>query len=276
VTYFRTYDDDLGALVRELATTEQLRREPPPNTSMALNDAIDRGELRLVFQPVVRLTDGYVVAHEALVRRLHPVRGMLTASEIIPEADGDDALDAVSTWVFTHACRSLVQSPNLGDRGISVNVAASEIGTNRLLERVSTTLAKTGLRAERLGVEIPATALTGAPREIAKELAALRETGVTVAADGARPKVTTAKERAHVDVLKLHPSALDSTSPSAASAWSRLIKGGLERGVEIVAKGVETPEQLDEARRLGCTLGQGLLFGPPARDMVTTNWAAGR
>jgi EAL domain-containing protein (putative c-di-GMP-specific phosphodiesterase class I) len=262
--------------VRELATTEQLRREPAPNTSMGLSNAIDRHELRLVFQPVLRLSDGYVVAHEALVRRLHPTRGMLTASEIIPEVDGDDALDAVSSWVFTHACRALVRATSLGDRGISVNVAASEVGVHKLLDRVTTTLSKTGLPAERLGVEIPATALKGSPREVTKELAALRELGVTVAADGARPKVTTAKERAHVDVLKLHPSALDSSGASDASAWSRLIKGGLERGVEIVAKGVETPEQLDEARRIGCTLGQGLLCGPPARDMVSANWAPRR
>jgi len=276
VPYLRTYDDGLGALVRALATTEQLRGEPPPDSSMALNDAIDRRELRLVFQPVLRLTDGYVVAHEALVRRLHPARGMLTASEIMPYVGGDEALEAVSNWVFTHACRSMVRATNLGDRGISVNVAAAEVGAQRLLDRVRTTLAKTGLPAERLGIEIPASALTGAPREVVKEIAALRETGVTVAADGARPKVTTAKERSHVDVLKLHPSALDSSGGSAASAWSRLIKGGLERGVEIVAKGVETTEHLDEARRLGCTLGQGMLLGRPARDMVSANWALRR
>jgi EAL domain-containing protein (putative c-di-GMP-specific phosphodiesterase class I) len=240
---------------------------------MALNDAIDRRELRLVFQPVLRLTDGYVVAHEALLRRLHPARGLLTASEIIPEVE-NEALEAVSNWVLTHACRSMVRATDLGDRGISVNVAAAEVGAQTLLDRVSTALAKTGLPAERLGIEIPADTLTGAPREVVKELAALRETGVTVAADGARPKVTTARERSHVDVLKLHPSALDSSGGSAASAWSRLIKGGLDRGVEIVAKGLETPEQLDEARRLGCTLGQGLLFGQPARDMVSANWAS--
>jgi EAL domain-containing protein (putative c-di-GMP-specific phosphodiesterase class I) len=243
---------------------------------MAVNDAIDRRELRLVYQAVVRLTDGHIVAHEALVRRLHPSRGMLSAAEVIPAAESREALEIVSSWVLTHACRAMARATEQGDRGISVNVAASELGGHVLLERIGTTLAKTGLPAERLSIEVPASALTSAPREVVKELAALRETGVTVAADGARPKVTTAKERAHVDVLKLHPSALESSSGTTASAWSRLIKGGLDRGIEIVAKGIETPEHLDEARRLGCTLGQGLLFGRPARDMVSGSWAARR
>jgi EAL domain-containing protein (putative c-di-GMP-specific phosphodiesterase class I) len=259
----RTYDDDFGVFVREFSLMSNL---PTSSPEQELSTAVSERQLRLVFQPVVRLDDRSVVSHEALVRRLHPTRGLLTAAELIPGND-DQVLDLLSDWVFTHACRAQARARPGACAMISVNVADAELGRGTLAGRIATALSKTGLDSDHLTVEIPAHALSGAHAQATREIKVIQATGVTVAADGARPGVTKARERNVVDLLKLHPDGVQPATGTTASAWSRLVKGARDKGMHVVAKGIESDEHLARALHLGCDLGQGNLLGRPARDM---------
>lgn len=254
-------DDDSGVFVREFS----LIRDLGPAAGHGFAAAAADRQLRLAFQPVLRLNDGQVVGHEALVRRLHPTRGLQSATEMIDDIP-TDAGRTVSDWVLTHACRARSRSAAEGQE-ISVNIAPEELGRGSLTRRVMTALARTGLDAHLLVIELPAQALHRANAARQDEIQNLRAQGVCVGIDNAHPDLVGPEERSLADLMKIDIGAVDARDRSALADWRRMVVDADDFGLRVVAKNIGTDQQLTGARGLGCSLGQGDLLGPPLRDL---------
>ncbi|MBM2617479.1 EAL domain-containing protein [Actinoplanes sp. LDG1-06] len=252
-----------------------------PDVEMKLNRRMDlerellgaaeRGELDLVFQPVVDLRDEQPVGVEALLRWRHPQLGTILPHELLPIARAVGISAELDEWVLDSACKHLSNWAG-GDNGfwLSVNVSPRELLTARFPDRVATTLKRYGVAPERLVVEVAETWVAEDVPAIVASLAGLRKLGVRAALDdfGAGQASLSHLRRLPVDMLKLHTSLSNSGSEATAGSGPAVIDVvvslGRRLGLEIVAKGLETPEQIERSAKAGCLYGQGFALGRPA------------
>ena len=231
----------------------------------------DRGELDLVFQPVVDLRGDQPVGVEALLRWRHPRLGTVLPAELLPIARAVGIAAELDEWVLDAACRHLSRW-STGDNGywVSVNVAPRELLTARFPERVAATLRRYGLPPERLIVEVAETWIAEDVPAVVASLAGLRKLGVRAALDdfGAGQASLSHLRRLPVDMLKLDASLVNASSEAAAGSGPAVIDVvvslGRRLGLEIVAKGLENGQQIERAVRAGCPYGQGFALGRPA------------
>ncbi|GID25649.1 bifunctional diguanylate cyclase/phosphodiesterase [Paractinoplanes brasiliensis] len=233
--------------------------------------AADRGELDLVFQPVVGLRDQRPVGVEALLRWRHPQLGTILPHELLPIARDIGFSAELDEWVLETACKRL--SGWVGgdsDFWLSVNVSPRELLTARFPERVASILKQYDVAPERLVVEVAEAWIAEDVPAIVASLAGLRKLGVRAALDdfGAGQASLSHLRRLPVDMLKLHASLLNTapgTTPSSGPAVIDVVVSlGRRLGLEIVAKGLETEEQIERAAKAGCLYGQGFVLGRPA------------
>jgi diguanylate cyclase (GGDEF)-like protein/PAS domain S-box-containing protein len=231
--------------------------------------AAERGELDLVFQPVLSLRDRQPVGVEALLRWRHPKLGTILPVELLPIARAVGIAAELDEWVLDAACRHLANwSTGDTDFWLSVNVAPRELLTARFPERVGATLKKYSLDPERLVIEVAETWIAEDLPAIVASLAGLRKLGVRAALDdfGAGHASLSHLRRLPVDMLKLdralvNPPAERSSGPAVIDV---VVSLGRRLGLEIVAKGLETEEEIERAKAAGCPYGQGFALGRPA------------
>jgi diguanylate cyclase (GGDEF)-like protein len=252
-----------------------------PDVEMALNrrmdlekqllGAIERNELDLVFQPVVGLRDEQPAGVEALLRWRHPQLGTILPNEILPIARAVGIAPEIDEWVLDSACRHLTAWSTPGSEfWLSVNVAPRELLTARFPDRVATTLQRYGLAPERLVVEVAETWVAEDVPAIVASLAGLRKLGVRAALDdfGSGQASLSHLRRLPVDMLKLHSSLSNAASEANTGGGPAVIDVvvslGRRLGLQIVAKGLETEEQIERVARAGCLYGQGFIVGRPA------------
>ena len=231
-----------------------------------LRQALDTGQLRLYYQPVVTLEYGDVVGVEALIRRQHPDRGLLGADEIIPAAESSGLIIDIGQWVLHEACRQmttwLTAHPETAPRTMSVNVSARQLREPAFGGQVAAALNDHGLQPGRLTIEITESTAVGGDAT-ADTLAELRALGVRIALDdfGTGQSTLTLLATCPVDQIKLDRSFVpDATNAVIASAVLQLARGF---GVETVAEGVETATQAELLRALGYDRAQGYHFARP-------------
>jgi diguanylate cyclase (GGDEF)-like protein/PAS domain S-box-containing protein len=254
------YDPDVEMLLNRRMDLEQ-----------QLLGAADRGELDLLFQPVVGLRDEQPVGVEALLRWRHPQLGTILPAELLPIARAVGIAAELDEWVLDAACRHLSAWSTV-DEGfwLSVNVAPRELLTARFPDRVASTLKRYGLDPERLVVEVAETWIAEDVPAIVASLAALRKLGVRAALDdfGAGQASLSHLRRLPVDVLKLDAALVNTgagpTAGSGPAVIDVVVSLGRRLGLEIVAKGLETTEQIERAAHAGCHYGQGFALGRPA------------
>jgi diguanylate cyclase (GGDEF)-like protein/PAS domain S-box-containing protein len=233
--------------------------------------AAERGELDLVFQPVVDLRDDLPVGVEALLRWRHPELGTILPAELLPIARAVGIAAELDEWVLDAACKHLV-AWSTGDNGfwLSVNVSPRELLTARFPDRVAATLRRYDLPPERLVIEVAEDWIAEDVPTIVASLAALRKLGVRAALDdfGAGQASLSHLRRLPVDVLKLDATLVNSASEATAGNGPAVIDVvvslGRRLGLEIVAKGLETRDQIERAGKAGCLYGQGFALGRPA------------
>ncbi|WP_229071230.1 EAL domain-containing protein [Actinoplanes sp. DH11] len=226
--------------------------------------AAGRGELDLVFQPVTGLRDGRPVGVEALLRWRHPTLGTILPEEILPIAAALGITAELDEWVLDEACRSLTAwAGGESDFWLSVNVGPRELLTARFPERVAATLKRYGLTPERLVVEVAETWIAEDVPAIVAALSGLRKLGVRAALDdfGSGQTSLSHLRRLPVDMLKLSQSLLTGGPDTVLDV---VVSLGRRLGLEIVAKGLETPEGIDRASAAGCRYGQGFALAHPA------------
>jgi len=231
-----------------------------------LNRALARGELVVHHQPVVDLATGAPVGLEALVRWQHPVRGLLPPSEFLDLLETSDLVWAAGLQVLERACEDAARlQDRFGPLTLHVNVSARQFDRPGLVQAVQRTLARTGLPAHLLTLELTETRLLAVHGRLLQDVDALRAMGVRLAADDVGTGYSTLAHLVEmpIDVLKLDRSFVAGLGrlQSAHAVCSGVIAMARGLGVACVAEGVEHPLQAAVLEQLGYTTGQGCLWG---------------
>lgn len=234
-----------------------------------LRQAVGQDELRLFYQPIVSLSGDDIVGVEALIRWEHPKRGLVLPAEFIPIAEESGLIVTIGAWVLEEACRQSAlwhtSHPEWPPLRTYVNVSARQL-TSGMVDLVAEILHATGADPSHLALEITESVLmeqTGS----ADLLQSLRELGVWVALDdfGTGYSSLSYLQLFPLDVLKLDRSFV--SGPDGEASNLRLVAATIEMGraldMTMIAEGVETQEQLEQLRDLGCDLAQGYYFARP-------------
>jgi EAL domain-containing protein (putative c-di-GMP-specific phosphodiesterase class I) len=240
-------------------------------TEHSLHRALERRELRIHYQPVVELDGVTTVGVEALVRWDHPDQGLVSPYRFIPVAEESGLIIPIGAWVLEQACHQLRDWHHQGRTGpqgsVEVNVSARQIDDPRIVDTVERILDTTGLPAECLTLEITESALMEDASSALGILLALKELGVLLAIDdfGTGYSSLGYLQRFPLDILKIDQSfvetlGVDSRGDTIVAAVINLAHA---LGLQVVAEGVETTQQLEILRSLGCDLAQGFLFSRP-------------
>ena len=225
--------------------------------------ALREGQLSLVYQPIVGLADEQPVAAETLLRWSHPRLGPVPPDRFIPIAERTGAINEIGLWVLDQACRQAVA----WDMSyISVNLSPRQLQEPTLVHDVLAVLRRTGLAPERLVLEVTESAVVDENAGI-PALRALRSHGVRIAIDdfGTGYSSLHYLTRMPVDILKIDRSFVRELNgtPEGAAVTEAVIRLSQALHLTTIAEGIETAEQADELRRLGCVKGQGYLYAPP-------------
>jgi diguanylate cyclase (GGDEF)-like protein len=235
-----------------------------------LRAGLERGELRLLYQPVVTAADQTLAAVEALVRWQHPTRGLLGPGEFVNLAEESDLIVALGAWVIEEACEQIkrwreAHPAQLGVR-VSVNVSARQLSPE-LVDTVQEALARSGVQPSQLALEITESLLIEQTESAREVLAALKAVGVSIVLDdfGTGYSSLGYLNEFPLDQLKLDRSFVAELDrdPRSAKIVAATIEMGRALGMTVVAEGVETPEQLAVLQRLGCDFVQGFLCARP-------------
>ena len=235
-----------------------------------IHGAVDRGELRVAYQPIIELATGKAVGAEALVR-WHPAgRPMLMPADFITLAEENGQIVAIGRWVIEEACRlGRRWQQQLGDPsfGISVNLSARQFQHPDLVRDVKAALAATGLPPGSLTLEITESVLMQHTASTIDTLGELRTHGVRLAIDdfGTGYSSLSYLDRFSVDVLKIDRTFIDGFGADREGPVlvRAIIELGQALGLEVVAEGIERVDQLGPLQALGCQFGQGYLFSRP-------------
>lgn len=232
--------------------------------------ALERGELALAYQPIVRLSDGQIVGAEALLRWTHPERGPISPARFIPLAEASGAILELGQWALDVACHTAVRWPPGADGrplGISVNVSWRQLLHPALLAQVREVLTLSGLAADRLTLEITESMLMRDTRAALSVLHALKALGVRLAVDDFGTEYSSLRylQQFPIDILKIDKSFVDHVAGGAqGAAVARMIVAlGQTLGMRMVAEGVEHVEQSERLLGMGCEYAQGYLFAHP-------------
>jgi diguanylate cyclase (GGDEF)-like protein/PAS domain S-box-containing protein len=232
----------------------------------SLQQALERGQFVLHYQPIVALEDGGIAGMEALVRWEHPERGLVPPLEFVPHAEETGLIVPLGRWVLQEACRQAAawRAERPGERlSMSVNVSGKQLQQPSFVDDVRQALAASGLAPETLVLEITESALIEDTDADADRLRQLRELGVRLAIDdfGTGYSALSYLRRFPFDMIKIDRSFVRSMStPQDAALVEGIIT--LARGLQlpVVAEGIEEDGQLSALRELHCALGQGYLF----------------
>jgi diguanylate cyclase (GGDEF)-like protein len=249
-----------------------------------LREAAGLGQFALLWQPIVHLPSGEVTGCEALLRWNHPQRGLVAPADFIPVAEENGLIVPITRWLLQ---ATLAQGVAWADEGwelrIAVNVSAVHLSTGTLVDDVLGAVRHSGLPPGRLVLELTETALARNPDQAAEQFSALREHGVRIAIDdfGTGYSSLAAVASLPADVLKVDRALVAGPLP-AGPGGPRAVLGavaalGAALDMQVLAEGVETPEQLEVVRSAGCTFAQGNHLSPPVpADQLSALLAEGR
>jgi diguanylate cyclase (GGDEF)-like protein/PAS domain S-box-containing protein len=236
-----------------------------------LHHALDRGELRVFYQPIVGLYDGRVRAFEALVRWIHPVSGLVPPAEFIPVAEETGLIVPIGEWVLEQAAHQLThwhaRFPADPPLAMGINLSMRQFARPGLVEHVQAVLERSGVDAAALKLEVTESIVLGDADEAIASLHALKALGVQLQVDdfGTGYSALSYLHRIPLDVLKIDRSfivAMADGEKHLAIVRAIIALAGALR-LETTAEGVDDPAQAERLRRMGCTYGQGYLWGRP-------------
>ncbi len=249
----------------QIALAERMRLESD------LRGAVERGELRVLYQPIVDLATTETIAFEALVRWVHPERGMLEPAAFVPLAEHVGLIHEIDTWVLYQACaeasRWQHESPHFSHIGVHVNLSPLQLREPDLVQTVVRALAVAELDARFLTLELLESSVVEDLELAHTRLSELKELGVRISVDDFG---TGYSSLAHlrllpIDELKIDQSfiAAMETSAQAGTLVHSLIQLGAALGIATVAEGIEGLQQLRHLQNEECRHGQGFFFSPP-------------
>jgi diguanylate cyclase (GGDEF)-like protein/PAS domain S-box-containing protein len=234
----------------------------------SLYRAVERSEFRVLYQPIHCLDSGRPLGAEALVRWEHPDRGLIEPGEFIALAEETGLIVPIGTQVLREACRQARTWAVTGSRlGIKVNLSGRQFAHPNLAEVVAEILAETGIDPATVYLEITETVLMEDVESTSTALAELKSLGVSLTVDdfGTGYSSLAYLKRFPVDELKVDRAFVAGllTDQEDLAIVTAVINLAHTLGLQAVAEGVETAEQLGRLRELGCDIGQGYYFGRP-------------
>jgi diguanylate cyclase (GGDEF)-like protein len=233
-----------------------------------LRRALERSELEMYYQPVARIGDGTLYGFEALVRWLHPERGIITPASFIPIAEETGLILPLGLWVIEATCRQIAAwgAALDGDPGltVSVNLSARQLAHPDLLSQLRRILEITGAPPQRLKLEITESVLMADAPAAQEVLMQLRSLGLSVMIDdfGTGYSSLSYLHQFPIDMLKIDRSFVNRLGAGEEEIVRAIVTLGRSLRMQVLGEGVETPEQLAALGRLGCDLAQGFLFAP--------------
>ena len=244
--------------------TESVREQLMLETG--LRKAVARGELELHFQPKLRLADGTLEGSEALLRWNHPERGLIAPTQFIPLAEETGLIVEVGDWVLREACRVAREWNARAPHRLAINLSARQFRLPDLVERLRRTLDETGCQPEWIEIEITESLLLDDDCNVLQTLLSFREMGIGIAIDDFGTGYSALSYLAHypITTLKIDRSFVSQVDQGS---YAELVKAMLSIArclrQQVVAEGVETPEQAEFLLNHGCDMAQGYLFGRP-------------
>ena len=261
----------LSTIEGHVAIESRADHAAPSVTRDELNGALERGEFRLEYQPVIELASGRVAAVEALVRWRHPQRGMLAPGAFIPLAEETGAIEEIGDWVLREATRQTRgwQQQATANRSLQVfvNVSSRELADAGFVARIERALDGSGMDPARLVLEVRD---SGSPADFGaacETLRATRQLGLQASVEDVatgRGSMLYLREGL-VDMVKIDRAFIAGFSRSAdeQAVVRSLVGMARDLGLRSVAKGVESAEQVAQLDAAGCDLVQGFHFSKP-------------
>jgi len=234
-----------------------------------LKRALERDELVIRYMPKVDITDGRIVGAEALLRWRLPGHGDIPPSQFIPLAEENNLILGVGEWVLNRVC---IDYRALGERvrdpgRIALNLSLKQLRQASFILRCRSVFEKHHVSPQNLELEITETTLMADPKRTISMLNELRDMGLHLAIDdfGTGYSSLSALQQFPIGSLKIDQSFVRdaATDPNDATLVRTIVEMGRSLGMDVVAEGVETPEQLAYLRGVNCHYGQGRIFGEP-------------
>ncbi len=254
---FVMFDDSLQRKAMDVLGLEQELRE-----------ALAAGQFEPYFQPLVRLSDATTVGYEALVRWHHPQRGVLLPGDFLRVAEDSGQIEAIDWQMYNMACTA--GAPLVSDSGfITINISPRHFQNEDLDERLLAVTSETGFDPAKLRIEVTEGTLLGDPAAVAKVLQRLRAACIEAALDdfGTGYSSLGYVHRFPLKMIKIDQSFVaplgQEDSPRSLAVIGAILALARSLGLEVVAEGIETEQQLRILRDMGCVYGQGYFFGRP-------------
>lgn len=262
---YRAFDQQMISVARGDFTLEgELRR------------ALMNREFELFYQPQIDLRSNRIIGAEALIRWRHPTRGLVRPLDFLPFAEETGLIIPINEWVIEEACREAQswRAQGLPELRIAVNLSPIQFRNRNMVQLVGDILRRTGLEPRALELELTETILMHDVEEVTAELRELRRLGVSVSIDdfGTGYSSLAYVKKFPVDRIKIDQSFVRNiaTDPNDAAIVRAIINLGHSLGIDVIAEGVDSLEQVEMLRAEGCEEAQGFLFAKPvpAEDFV--------
>jgi diguanylate cyclase (GGDEF)-like protein/PAS domain S-box-containing protein len=241
----------------------------------ALRTAIDKGRLEIHYQPQVRIADHRIVGVEALLRWRHPQLGYIGPCEFIPIAEASGQIIALGEWVIAQVVEQAGRWVKQGrpDLLVAINLSLAQFRSPGLVDHIRSCLAKAQLSPGNLEFELTETTSISEPERVLPQIQALRGLGVRLALDdfGTGYSSLSQIHRLHVHKIKIDQSFIRdlSDTDSGYSIVKAIVSMSKSMGLTTIAEGVETQDQLEILKALGCDEVQGFYFSRPmSRDSI--------
>jgi diguanylate cyclase (GGDEF)-like protein len=234
-----------------------------------LRQAAPRDELRLHYQPRYRVAGGEMSGMEALLRWNHPTRGLIPPGDFIDLAEESGLIVPIGRWVMEEACRQIRawREQGLNPPRCAINLSVRQFCNEALVDELHAALSSSVLESQSLEVEITESVLMGDPERARQVLDRLHALGVSIAIDdfGTGYSSLAYLKRFPAQTLKIDRSFISGLPDDRddAAITQAVVALAHSLGMQVVAEGVETPEQLAILRRLGCDEAQGFLLARP-------------
>ena len=242
-----------------------------------MRQAIERGAFEVFYQPIIAVRGGTLAGFEALVRWRHPTQGLIDPADFIPIAEDTEMIVLIGRQVLAQSCQQMVAwQRRFGDaapRVMCVNVSSKQFADADLTGVIEAVLAESGLSPSSLKLEITESAFLGDIRSAQVTLRRLRTLGVAWSLDdfGTGYSSLSYLHRLHVDTVKVDRSFVSRIGLDDGSEMVRAIAAiAHNMGMDVVAEGVETIEQLELLRAIGCEYAQGFYFSRPVDTATAT------
>jgi diguanylate cyclase (GGDEF)-like protein/PAS domain S-box-containing protein len=244
-----------------------------------LRRALERGELRVFYQPIVHLQTGRITGFEALIRWQHPERGLVMPDDFIPMAEETGLILPIGLWVLEEACRTLRRwqhRPGGEALKMAVNLSARQFSQPDLVRRIRAILTRTQINPGTLELEITESVILQNSTPVLDTLGRIKALGVQLHVDdfGTGYSSLSYLHRLPLDALKIDRSFVSGADAGSLQIVRTIVAMAQALGVAVVTEGIETAELLDELRTLRCEYGQGFFFSRPvAAEEIETLFA---